>query len=169
MPMRVILLIITFIIGWSVNGVRYEYIIQNYINEELKHQIQAVEDARSKEQEYREKLDKTTRQAKEAIDVVNAHYRKLLNDSLSKSSASSQNSMSANAKTSGTVQTNANKCVRTDTAEFQRLYQKQLALAKQCDELNVKYVRLYDLYQQLTKPTMIKILDSTFKADSTND
>lgn len=93
--MRVILLIITFIIGWSVNGVRYEYIIQNYINEELKHQIQAVEDARSKEQEYREKLDKTTRQAKEAIDVVNAHYRKLLNDSLSKSSASSQDSVPA--------------------------------------------------------------------------
>lgn len=145
--------IIAFWAGWFVNGLRYENNMQNYINQELQQQIQAVEDAKAKEHEYREKADKTTRQAKEADDVVNAHYRKLLNDSLSKSSASSQNSVPANAKTSDTVQTNANKCVRTDTAEFQRLYQKQLALAKQCDELNVKYVRLYDLYQQLADST----------------
>ena len=102
--------IIAFWCGWFVNGMRYENNMQNYINKELQQQIQAVEDARSKEQEYREKLDKTTRQAKEAIDVVNAHYRKLLNDSLSKSSASNQNSVPSASGSSVPISKSTSKC-----------------------------------------------------------
>ena len=145
--------ILSFWAGWFVNGYRYEHNMQEFINSELRQQIQAYEQTQAKERENLDKALKSAEETKDALDDVTARYNQLLADSLSKSSASSDNSMSANAKTFGTVQTNANKCVRTDTAEFQRLYQKQLALAKQCDELNVKYVRLYDLYQQLADST----------------
>lgn len=143
--------IIAFWAGWFVNGLRYENNMQNYINQELQQQIQAVEDARSKEQEYREKLDKTTRQAKEAIDVVNAHYRKLLNDSLSKSSASSQNSVPSASGSSGPISKSTSKCTEQHRAKLQRLYERQLVIARDCDITAAHYNELIDFYEALNK------------------
>ena len=143
--------IIAFWAGWFVNGLRYENIMQNYINKELQQQIQAVEDARSKEQEYREKLDKTTRQAKEAIEVVNAHYRKLLNDSLSKSSASSQDSVPAASGSSVPISKSTSKCTEQHRAKLQRLYEQQLVIARDCDVTAAHYNELIDLFIELNK------------------
>lgn len=142
--------ILSFWAGWFVNGLRYENNLQNYINEELQQQIQAVEDARSKEQEYREKLDKTTRQAKEAIDVVNAHYRKLLIDSLSKSSASSNNSVPAASSSSSSFSKSAGKCVKQNREKLQRLYEQQLIIARDCDITAAHYNELIDFYEGLS-------------------
>lgn len=143
--------VIAFWCGWFVNGLRYENNMQNYINKELQQQIQAVEDARSKEQEYREKLDKTTRQAKEAIDVVNAHYRKLLNDSLSKSSASNQNSVPSASGSSGPISKSTSKCTEQHRAKLQRLYERQLVIARDCDITAAHYNELIDLFIELNK------------------
>lgn len=143
--------ILSFLAGWFVNGLRYENNLQNYINEELQQQIQAVEDARSKEQEYREKLDKTTRQAKEAIDVVNAHYRKLLIDSLSKSRASSNNSVPAASGSSGPISKSACKCTELHRAKLQRLYEQQLVIARDCDITAAHYNELIELFNELNK------------------
>lgn len=143
--------IIAFWAGWFVNGLRYENNMQNYINQELQQQIQAVEDARSKEQEYREKLDKTTRQAKEAIDVVNAHYRKLLNDSLSKSSASNQNSVPSASGSSVPISKSTSKCTEQHRAKLQRLYEQQLVIARDCDITAAHYNELIDLFIELNK------------------
>lgn len=143
--------IIAFWCGWFVNGLRYENNMQNYINKELQQQIQAVEDARSKEQEYREKLDKTTRQAKEAVDVVNAHYRKLLNDSMSKSSASSQNSVPAASSSPYSVSKSTSKCTEQHRAKLHRLYEQQLVIARDCDITAAHYNELIDFYEGLSK------------------
>ena len=143
--------ILSFWAGWYVNGLRYENNLQNYINEELQQQIQAVEDARSKEQEYREKLDKTTRQAKEAIDVVNAHYRKLLIDSLSKSRASSNNSVPAASSSSSSFSKSAGKCLEQHRAELQRLYEQQLIIARDCDITAAHYNELIDFFIEQNK------------------
>lgn len=143
--------IIAFWAGWFVNGLRYEHNMQEFINSELQQQIQAVEDARSKEQEYREKVDKTTRQAKEAIDVVNAHYRKLLNDSLSKSSASSNSNMSAASTPSATVSKSSCKCPNQNREKLQRLYEQQLIIARDCDITATHYNELIELFNELNK------------------
>lgn len=143
--------IIAFWAGWFVNGLRYEHNMQEFINSELQQQIQAVEDARSKEQEYREKVDKTTRQAKEAIDVVNAHYRKLLNDSLSKSSASSNNSVPAASTPSATVSKSSCKCPNQNREKLQRLYEQQLIIARDCDITATHYNELIELFNELNK------------------
>lgn len=143
--------IIAFWAGWFVNGLRYEHNMQEFINSELRQQIQAVEDARNKEQEYREKVDKTTRQAKEAIDVVNAHYRKLLNDSLSKSSSSSNNNMSTDSKASTTIQKSTSKCIEQHRAKLQRLYEQQLIIARDCDITATHYNELIELFNELNK------------------
>lgn len=143
--------IIAFWSGWFVNGLRYENNMQEFINSELQYQIQAIEDARSKEQEYREKLDKTTRQAKEAIDVVNAHYRKLLNDSLSKSSADSQNSMPSASGSSAPISKSTSKCTEQHRAKLQRLYEQQLVIARDCDITATHYNELIDLFIELNK------------------
>lgn len=143
--------IIAFWAGWLVNGMRYENNMQNYINKELQQQIQAVEDAKAKEHEYREKADKTTRQAKEAVDVVNAHYRKLLNDSLSKSSASSQNSVPAASSSSSSVSKSTSKCTEQHRAKLQRLYEQQLVIARDCDITAAHYNELIELFNELNK------------------
>lgn len=143
--------IIAFWCGWFVNGLRYENNMQNYINKELQQQIQAVEDAKAKEHEYREKADKTTRQAKEAIDAVNAHYHKLLNDSLSKSSASSQNSVPAASSSSSSVSKSTSKCTEQHRAKLQRLYEQQLVIARDCDITAAHYNELIELFNELNK------------------
>ena len=143
--------IIAFWCGWFVNGLRYENNMQNYINKELQQQIQAVEDAKAKEHEYREKADKTTRQAKEAIDAVNAHYHKLLNDSLSKSSASSQDSVPAASGSSGPISKSTSKCTEQHRAKLQRLYERQLVIARDCDITAAHYNELIDFYEGLSK------------------
>ena len=143
--------IIAFWCGWFVNGLRYENNMQNYINKELQQQIQAVEDAKAKEHEYREKADKTTRQAKEAIDAVNAHYHKLLNDSLSKSSASSQDSVPAASSSSPSFSKSAGKCVKQNREKLQRLYEQQLIIARDCDITAAKYNELIKLFNMLNK------------------
>lgn len=143
--------IIAFWAGWFVNGLRYENNMQNYINQELQQQIQAVEDAKAKEHEYREKADKTTRQAKEAVDVVNAHYRKLLNDSLSKSSASSQDSVPAASGSSSSVSKSTSKCTEQHRAKLQRLYEQQLVIARDCDITAAHFNELIDFYEALNK------------------
>lgn len=143
--------IIAFWAGWFVNGLRYENNMQNYINQEMQQQIQAVEDAKAKEHEYREKADKTTRQAKEAVDVVNAHYRKLLNDSLSKSSASSNNSVPAASSSSSSVSKSTSKCTEQHRAKLQRLYEQQLVIARDCDITAAHYNELIDFYEALNK------------------
>lgn len=143
--------IIAFWCGWFVNGLRYENNMQNYINKELQQQIQAVEDAKAKEYEYREKADKTTRQAKEAIDVVNAHYRKLLNDSLSKSSASNQNSVPSASGSSVPISKSTSKCTEQHRAKLQRLYEQQLVIARDCDITAAHFNELIDFYEALNK------------------
>ena len=145
------LVVVCFIGGWYLNCLRYEHNMQEFINSELQQQIQAVEDARSKEQEYREKLDKTTRQAKEAIDVVNAHYRKLLNDSLSKSSASNQNSVPSASGSSVPISKSTSKCTEQHRAKLQRLYEQQLVIARDCDITAAHYNELIDFYEALNK------------------
>ena len=143
--------IIAFWCGWFVNGLRYENNMQNYINKELQQQIQAVEDAKAKEHEYREKANKTTRQAKEAIDVVNAHYRKLLIDSLSKSSASNQNSVPSASGSSVPISKSTSKCTEQHRAKLQRLYEQQLVIARDCDITAAHFNELIDFYEALNK------------------
>lgn len=143
--------IIAFWAGFYVNGLRHEKQFQEYISASFEKQAQDIQAARNKEQEYREKVGKTTRQAKEAIDVVNAHYRKLLNDSLSKSSASSNNSVPAASTPSATVSKSSCKCPNQNREKLQRLYEQQLIIARDCDITATHYNELIELFNELNK------------------
>ena len=77
--------IIAFWSGWFVNGLRYENNMQEFINSELRQQIQAYEQTQAKERENLDKALKSAEETKDALDDVTARYNQLLADSLSSS------------------------------------------------------------------------------------
>lgn len=144
--------IAAFIFGWYVNGLRYEAKIQETLNISLEKQAQDIQTARAKEQEYRVKADNATKQAKEAISIVSAHYRKLLADGLPKSTdTTNPDSVPANTAASSRVQRNNCRCVKYDRTKLQRLYEQQLKISEKCDALNAKYNYLRDFYLNLSE------------------
>ena len=137
----VFFLIIAFCGGWYANGLRHEIKMQEYIIASIEKQTQDIQNARTKEQEYREKADKATKQAKEATATISAHYRKLLADGLPKSNTyTNSDKLSGNVQTStGISRTNSCQWSKSHRAKFQRLYERQLEIAHERDAIATKY------------------------------
>lgn len=98
-------------------------------------------------------LNEATNSLNKDIDDLSIKYHAYLADSLhSDSSADDKASrLPEAAKTSRRVSTEASQCSRDNSSKLQRLYKQQLDLAKQCDELSVRYKRLYELYNSVNK------------------
>lgn len=142
--------VIAFWAGWFVNGYRYEHNMQEFINSELRQQIQAYEQTQAKERENLDKALKSAEETKDALDDVTARYNQLLADSLSKSSASSDNSVPANTNSSSSVSKGACKCSESNRAKLQRLYERQLIIARDCDITATHYNQLIELWKELS-------------------
>lgn len=145
-----IVAVLAFCSGWYVNGLRYEAQWQEYFNEALKQQAQSIQDARAKEQEMRERADRATKQAKDAIDTITAHYNKLLSDGMPKSGTNNASGMSSNTNSSSSVSKGACKCSESNRAKLQRLYEWQLIIARDCDITATHYNQLIELWKELS-------------------
>lgn len=99
-------------------------------------------------------LNEATNSLNKDIDDLSIKYHAYLADSLhsdSSAAADKSSGLPKTAKTSSRVSTEVAQCARDNSSKLQRLYKQQLDLAKQCDELSVRYKRLYELYNSVNK------------------
>lgn len=142
--MKYIFVFFAFCAGWYVCSVRYESQWQEHLNSLLQEHNVALQQTREKEHEQRERADNASKNLQKALADIDSMYEHLKSERLHKPSSTSNMSRTAT-NSSRTTSKSSCKCTRNDSQKFQRLYEQQLVVAKQCDDIAVKYNELINL------------------------
>lgn len=137
--------LLAFCAGWYVCSVRNDVFWQEHLNTLLKEHNVALQQAREKEHEQRERADNASKNLQKALADIDSMYERLKSERLLKSA--SHNMPRASTNSSRTTSRSSCECARNDSTKFQKLYQAQLELSKQCDEVALKYNELIKLLQ----------------------
>ncbi len=142
--MRYISLILTVLITWFYVSSYYENKLTTYKNEQLQAVNQQLIKVRDEERKQRRRANDAVKHLNEAKHDLNLRYAELSN--LRLQSDNSDDSMSrVSSNSSRTTTGSASQCARDNSEKFQKLYQRQLDLAKRCDETAIKYNELMKL------------------------
>lgn len=140
-------------ISYSFTSSHYQLKIAEYEKKQAQVLNQALEDKAKKENVFNGVL--ADAQSNIALDVQHItstynryHFNGLFSDtdSVHTDTTDSSKSVSADTTTTKTISQSTCKCNGTDKAKFQRLYEQQLVIARDCDITATYYNNLIDLY-----------------------
>lgn len=149
-------------ISYSLTSYHYQVKIDDIKIKNEKILNQALTDKIKKEQYFTEESNSVQRKLEANLKDISYNYNNYLygflsdnsnsnSDRLSNSNASSRKDMSSDPTVTSTVSKDRCKCNGTDKAKLQRLYERQLTIARDCDITASHYNALIDLYDKVSK------------------
>lgn len=154
-----IAIIVAFVAsGYYLAAKRYEAKFEEYRAEQAQAVIKQQEEFRKQERErYAQVSTIQSNLADGVADVIKSYNT--LNDSMdnfdvnsllnNKDSATNSKQMSTDTSTTSRVQDSRCECSKADRARLQRLYQRQLIVARDCDITATHYNQLIKLYNSI--------------------
>lgn len=151
----VAILTATFFLGYSCSARKYKLEIEEIKTTAFAEQSKALENKATIEKNNYEIINNAQSRIFSQTDDIQKSYFVLSNtdvfsstDSLLKSDNPNSNTdMSDSAKATSTVQSSQCECPTNYRARLQRLYQRQLEVARDCDITATHYNELIDIYK----------------------
>lgn len=152
----VLLMIGSFGFGAFVTSNHYQKKIADFKADAALQYAQALEAKSTREKYLQDKANSAATQAAKEKNEIEARYKSLLADaadafSLHADGARSKNGVPGDASAPGAVSERANQRAGADGAKFQKLYQEQLAIARDCDITAAHYNELINLWNEAVK------------------
>lgn len=149
----VLLMIGSFGFGAFVTSNHYQKKIADFKADAALQYAQALEAKSTREKYLQDKANSAATQAAKEKNEIEARYKSLLADaadalSVHADSARSKNGLPGDTPAPGAVSERANQRAGADTAKFQRLYQRQLKIARDCDITAAHYNELIRLWSE---------------------
>lgn len=145
--MNSIKLLIAVCITWFASSSYYENKLTTYKNEQLQSVNQQLIRVRDEEIKQRRRANDAIENLSKAKHDLNLRYAEL--STLRLQSDNSDDSMPRAPGNSARVTSrSACQCARDNSKQLHELYKKQLALAKQCDEIAIKHNQLIKLVSE---------------------
>lgn len=148
-----------------VTELYYQKKISDYQAQAQKQYAQALEAKAIREQYLQGKINEAAADAKQDAIQIQSHYERLISTAhafsfdgsdnsdgdsghgLHSDGSRSKSSMPDTSGTTGRVSASADKSSGYDRAKLQRLYEKQLLIARDCDITAAHYNRLIEFYE----------------------
>lgn len=152
----VLLMIGSFGFGAFVTSNHYQKKIADFKADAALQYAQALEAKSTREKYLQDKANGAAKQAAKEKNEIETRYKSLLADaadafSVHTDGARSKNGLPGNAAVTAAVSDGGSKRTGADTAKFQRLYQRQLKIARDCDITAAHYNELINLWNEAVK------------------
>ena len=138
---------------WKVTAAHYQVLMAEFKANAGAQYAQALEAKAVREQYLQGKADESAANARKEQDEIEARYKSLLADaadalSVHADSARSKDSLPGDASAAAAVSERAGERHAAYRAKLQRLYERQLEIARDCDITAAHYNELINLWQQ---------------------
>lgn len=152
----VLLMIGSFGFGAFVTSNHYQKKIADFKADAALQYAQALEAKSTREKYLQDKANSAATQAAKEKNEIEARYKSLLADaadafSLHERSAGGEAGLPGDTPAPGAVSERANQRAGADGAKLQKLYQEQLAIARDCDITAAHYNELINLWNEAVK------------------
>lgn len=148
-------LIVAFVVGWIINGWRWESKWSRFEAEANQQALKQVQSVRQIETSWQELVNLTSIDLKNDYTAINQKYQSAirrindLNSQLERVQSNSASDTSAMPKTASTANRASNSCNCRSFRSHGRGIDEALRIARDCDVLATKYNELLKLYQHV--------------------
>lgn len=122
------------LVGWSWTSDRYQSKMAEITSAGVHAEMENIQKQRDTEQELYFTTQQHEAQLNEQVDAINHNFELLLDGWMyTDSDSSGETALSENATDTGTVSDCECRCNVENSAKFQKLYERQMMVARDCD------------------------------------